>query len=413
MRYLLCLLFPISLCAQQSDPFFTQLIPESDTFFSKIFSQPEKFQVQIIYTQIDRDENNNPSFTSYIHSIKPDEYFYPASTVKMPTALLALEKLNELKIIGLDRNTPMTTWVSWPPQSARYRDSTARTGFPSVGHDVKKIFIASDNDSYNRLYEFLGQAYINDKLHQKGFTNSRIIHRLSAPGFDTLENRYTNPVVFSHENNMLYMEGTKYSHHESTLRLEGEKRGVGYENSEGELVEEAFDFSHKNYVSLANLHDQLKALIFPNSVPAHQRFNINEADRQFVLSCMSTRPSQSRFPNYDYPDNYCKFFMYGDIESAIPSSIKIFNKVGWAYGYLTDVAYFVDHSEGIEFLIAASIHVNENQIYNDGNYEYETIGLPFFGKLGRYIYDYEHIQRARKRKNKPDLSEFDLAPVKY
>ncbi|MDP9231009.1 MAG: glycoside hydrolase family 9 protein, partial [Bacteroidota bacterium] len=42
--------------------------------------------------------------------------------------------------------------------------STAANGFPSIAQYIKKIFLVSDNDAYNRLYEFLGQQTINDKL---------------------------------------------------------------------------------------------------------------------------------------------------------------------------------------------------------------------------------------------------------
>ena len=63
--------------------------------------------VQIIYTKIDRDENNIPQFTDYTYNLNKNNYFYPASTVKMPIAFLALEKLNELNKYGIDKNTKL------------------------------------------------------------------------------------------------------------------------------------------------------------------------------------------------------------------------------------------------------------------------------------------------------------------
>lgn len=69
----------------------------------------EQHRVQIIYTQIDRDAENRPTFTSFTYRVDPAEYFYPASTVKLPTALLALEKLQRLSIDGLGRDTAMLT----------------------------------------------------------------------------------------------------------------------------------------------------------------------------------------------------------------------------------------------------------------------------------------------------------------
>lgn len=71
------------------------------------------------------------------------------------------------------------------------------------------------------------------------------------------------------------------------------------------------------------------------------------------------------------------------------------NKVGWTCGYLTDAAYLTDAESGAEFLLVGTIHANKNRIFNDGVYEYETIGLPFFGELGRAVLDYER----RKKKD--------------
>ena len=75
--------------------------------FAAVLENPEQHRVQIIYTQIDRDADNRPSFRAYTYRLDADEYFYPASTVKLPTAILALEKLGELDIDGLDSDTVM------------------------------------------------------------------------------------------------------------------------------------------------------------------------------------------------------------------------------------------------------------------------------------------------------------------
>ncbi len=62
--------------------------------------------------------------------------------------------------------------------------------------------------------------------------------------------------------------------------------------------------------------------------------------------------------------------------------------MGWAYGFLTDVAYIVDTQNDIEFLLAGTIEVNPDGIYNDNQYEYESIGLPFLAEIGRLVYAY-------------------------
>jgi hypothetical protein len=52
------------------------------------------------------------------------------------------------------------------------------------------------------------------------------------------------------------------------------------------------------------------------------------------------------------------------------------------------------------------INTNTDGIYNDGKYEYKTIGFPFMKNLGQLIYGYE---LKRKRTAKPDLSAFQLS----
>ena len=119
---------------------------------------------------------------------------------------------------------------------------------------------------------------------------------------------------------------------------------------------------------------------------------------------MAMLPRESDYPQYDpkqYYDSYAKFFMFGDSKAPIPEKIRIFNKVGLAYGYLTDNAYIVDFEHNIEFLLTATILVNRNEIFNDGNYEYNEVGLPFLAELGRGLYDYE---LTRNRMCTPDLS---------
>jgi hypothetical protein len=124
---------------------------------------------------------------------------------------------------------------------------------------------------------------------------------------------------------------------------------------------------------------------------------------------MSQLPRETRYPNYradtSLYDGYGKFLLAGDQKSPVSASIRIFNKIGEAYGYMIDNAYIVDFDKGIEFMLSAVISCNSDGIFNDGTYDYETIGFPFMGNLGRLIYDYE---AGRKKTHKPDLSLLKL-----
>src|SRR5215831_15479333 len=74
-----------------------------------ILNTPDSFQYQVIYTQIDRDKNNAPHFKNFYLHVDSNLYFNPASTVKLPVALVALEKINELHVQGFNMYTSMLT----------------------------------------------------------------------------------------------------------------------------------------------------------------------------------------------------------------------------------------------------------------------------------------------------------------
>ena len=398
---------PLDSLADDQNFIYQLLAQQNDTVVAEVINHPSRYELQILYTQIDRDSANHPLFASHYYGIDSNTYFYPASTVKLPVALLALEKINELGVEGLNKYTPLRIDSAYSGQTQVEYDSTAENLKPSVAQYVRKIFVVSDNDAYNRLYEFLGQDYINDKLETKGYDNFKIVHRLSV--FNTVdENQHTNPVQFYDDAKVLYQQDLIQSARSYDLDITGTTKGVGYYRNDT-LINEPKDFSGNNTLSVRILQDMLKSVLFPEAVPEQQRFNLTDEDYQFVYRYLSQLPRETTYPDYasdtteNYYDSYAKFFLFGDNKDEIGNDIRIFNKIGQAYGYLTDNAYVVDFENNVEFMLTAVIHVNENQIYNDNQYEYDEIGLPFLAKLGQAVLAYE---RQRERKGQPDLSRF-------
>jgi hypothetical protein len=130
----------------------------------------------------------------------------------------------------------------------------------------------------------------------------------------------------------------------------------------------------------------MKRIIFPESFKESERFNLTKEQRDFVLFSMSNLPKNAGYDPKEYYDGYCKFFMFGDTKENIPSKIKIYNKVGDAYGTLIDCAYIVDEVNKVEFMVSATLLVNKDGIFNDDKYDYDTIGFPFLAELGRQLY---------------------------
>lgn len=369
--------------------------------FGTVMQDPAAHRVQVIYTQIDRDADNRPTFRSYEFRANPDEYFYPASTVKLPTAVVALEKLARL---GVPRDATMLTGAAADFQTPATTDATAPNGLPSVEHYIRKLLVVSDNDAFNRLYEFVGQQGLNEALHARGLDHTRIVHRLEI-ALDEDENRYTNPVRFVAGDRVLHEQPAEHGQ-VSYVSVTPELLGVA-EVIDGVRHERPKDFATKNSFPLIDQQRLFRALLFPESVEPGQRFNLSAEDYRFLYRWMSTYPAESGIAAYGdrdrYPDGYVKFLMYGGDAKRIRPHIRIFNKVGDAYGFLTDTAYVVDFDQRIEFLLSATVYTNANGTFNDNNYEYDEIGWPFLRELGQAIYE---VELARPRAHRPDLSRF-------
>jgi len=384
--------------------FLVDLLKQYPDYFQSVLSNPDN-KVQIIYTQIDRGNNGNPKFTDHYFNITDSSYFYPASTVKLPVAILALQKLNELKITGLDKNTTMISEADYSGQTEVYNDPSSPDGRPTIEHYIKKILLVSDNDAFNRLYEFLGQEYINNTLHKMGYKEVQIVHRLDISLTED-ENRHTNPVrFFDTSGKLIYEKPLEAS--KLVYATRNTKMGTGFYRG-GEIVNEPFDFSKKNRVSLTTLHSIVRSIMFPEGVAKKQRFKLSNDEYDFLRKYMSMTPLESKFPFYDsenYWDTYVKFLLYGPERNVSKNGIRIFNKVGDAYGFLIDAAYIVDFANNVEFMLSAVIHCNSDGIFNDDKYDYDDIGYPFMKHLGQVIYDHEI---KRKKKVVPDLSKFQF-----
>lgn len=362
--------------------------------FKKIISEKNKYEVQILFSPITKSEDG-VTVVDHFFNFRPDDYFYPASSVKMPVAFLALQKLEEMRKAGVavDRNTPLTIDSLRTPQRPVSSDTTHVSGFATLAHYVDKLFVVSDNDAYNRLYEFATQDYINSHLRNKGiFTNSRIVHRVGVDRFSFDENKWAPSINFLDKNgDTFHTRQPTFTQSSWLTPISKTQKGIAFIDGDGKKVEDPFDFSQKNFININDLQESLKRLVFPSLYPIGMQYNIGKDDRVFVLESMATLPKDHSYlkdKTDEYYDSYVKFFLFGDNKEPMPDHIIIRNKVGFAYGYLTDCAYIQDTKNDIEFFLTATIHVNENQTYNDGIYEYDDVGIPFLAELGRLVHQY-------------------------
>ena len=319
-----------------------------------------------------------------------NKYFYPASTAKLPVAILALQRIKELQAEGSDitKESPFEIYNPETDEVILMGDSTQENGKATVAHMIKKIFLVSDNDAYNYLFEFLGRDYINEALQKRNIGPAHINHKFQSGA----DNKNTMALRFFTEEGFETIAAKTSAIDKHSFPLKKMIKGVGYTDDAGNLFNKPFDFSEKNYFSLESLNKMIKSIIFPESLPENERFDLTEADYAFLRYWMSRLPRESKYPNYsdaEHYDSYVKFLMFGDDQSPIPENLRIYNKIGMAYGTLTDAAYFMDDQNNIEFMLSATILINENGIFNDGIYEYAEQGLPFLAELGRQVYQFE------------------------
>lgn len=386
------------------DNFILEALKSQPENFEKFYSNPEKFRLQIIFTQINRDKHNKPDFKTFEYRTNIQEYFYPASTVKLPATVLALEKLNRLNI---DKKSPLKIHKTREWQTEVFEDKNSLNQKPTIENYIKKILLVSDNDAFNRLYEFIGQEEFNNRLKELGFEESFIKHRLQLP-LGKEENKITNPISFyNSKGKEIYFQEEKKSNFnfpEKKILL-----GKAYLNNQDSLINSPFDFSDKNSFTLKDQQELLKKIIFPETYAPLEGLKLRKKDFDFLYQYLSEYPEESNVPHYrkeKYFPSYCKFLYYGSFPTDIMEpNIRIFNKVGAAYGFLTDNMYLVDFENKIEFFLSATIMVNEDNIFNNNHYEYDEEGYPYFRDLGKLFYN---IEKNRLKENEPNLKKWKL-----
>ena len=294
---LLLLVISNKLTAQWPGPFNAILPSIQDSVAKKVLASPNTYRFQLVYTQIDRDQKGVPHFTNHTLYADADYYFNPASMVKMPLAFLAMEKLYELNQPGVNKFTTMQFDSNYQRQVAMTADSSAQNKKPSIAHFVKRAFLISENDPYNRLYQFVGQGPTNQKLIAKGYTSTKITRQFM--GYTEDQNRHTNGINFVDEKGLpilkLAPQYNKDSFQFGTPILIGD----AHWNSKDEVVKAPFDFTRHNNISLVDMQKMLQAVLFPASVPKQSRFNMSESDRLFLLQYLSQYPSETDYPKYD------------------------------------------------------------------------------------------------------------------
>ncbi|MEO1655814.1 MAG: hypothetical protein AAFU64_19895, partial [Bacteroidota bacterium] len=182
----------------------------------------------------------------------------------------------------------------------------------------------------------------------------------------------------------------------------------GYLNDKWKIILEPVDYTYSNFLPLSDIHQMLVSVMMPEAVPDSMRFKLWPVDYRFLWRGLSAYPREGEWTNYKgkrlYYDTFKKYLFYGRKNISPARPLRIFNIVGWWAGYLSDVAYFVDFDNKVEFFLSAVIYTNRNGLH-DYKFEYNTEGFPFLANLGKLIYQYE---LKRPKEHLPDLEKYRM-----
>ena len=375
-KYLLAsFCFLLLSCSSTTNP-IELIIKKREPQLKLIYKNKENHNLQILYTKVVRDSLGMPSFIKYDYKLDSNQYFYPASTMKLPIVALTLQKINEL------RNTGINITVESKILLLNTDQITTETTFKDL---IAKVFLVSDNSASNILINFLGYNYFNKQMREKGLNTIVLNHKFNPDPYVK-----TDWKIYTLDRDLISKdEVQEVIEHNSLDNLRQGKSQI----LNGEKVDSPFNFKTKNRASLRDLDGVMKRIIYPDLFQEQDRINLSDQDYNFLRYWMSRFTFEDIGIEYQkdskYFDSYNKFFIYGDSTNAVDRKIRIYNKVGVAYGALTDISYIRDYQKNIEFFLSATIYVNQNQIVNDNIYEYDDLGIPFLAELARQVYKLE------------------------
>ena len=372
-------LFLLQGCFLKENPINSSM--KGDGFLKEILKNKENYEIQIIYTEIKRDKEGEPHFMDFEFQVDENTYFYPASTIKLPIVILTLDKINELRSEGINVSLKSKITLSPLDQEMSLTQKDSITSFQNL---IADILLVSDNSASNVLIDFIGYNHFNAKMNQAGFNKTYLNHKFSPDPNYTIDweiKTMFNDLISSNE------ERDIVTADDNILGLKkGEKKF-----KDGIVELGSLDFSQKNRSSIIDMHNIIKRIIFPSKFDDDNAFNLNVEDYDFLRYWMS------RFTHEDlgnkfttdkkYFESYNKFFIHGADTVVTNKNIRVYNKIGQAYGTSTDNAYIKNYQDDVEFFLTATIYTNKNNIINDNVYEYEETAIPFLAKLSQSLYN--------------------------
>jgi len=370
------------------------LLRSRPDLFGPLLADAPTFRLQLLISTV-ADTPAGPTITTT--AFRADaEYLYPASTIKLCAAVAALQTIQDLRAAASAPNLPAVS-VDTPlalfragdaappltddPTNLSRGDDHARI---TVRHELRKLFLVSDNEAFNRLYDLVGHRALNERMHAAGLPSVVINHRLSD-GRSMADNRKSPRVDFGTPPGPRTIPARTSDLELANAPREGLAIGTGFARGDA-VTPGPTDFTHRNGISLLDLHRATVMALRPDIDLGLPGFGLTPEHTALLREAMTSTPAASPNPLYDpapYPDDYVKPLRPGLARALGGEPPPIANKMGQAYGFTLDTAEIV-HA-GRTVFVTAAIYTNADGVLNDDRYEYATVAEPFLAALGEAI----------------------------
>ena len=379
MKRILLLAVCSSLLSCNSNPI--ELVLKSDPYLKEIIKDKEDYEIQVMLTKVNHN-NTKIDFQNYQYQHDENQYFYPASTIKLPIVVLTLKKINELRSKGSDITLKSKIILNNVDNYSNFKLQDSITSFQNL---IADIFLVSDNSASNILIDFIGYNYFNDEMQNAGFDRTYLNHKFNP-------DPYVNSTwqISDLDNNMISSINDNQKIIKADDKINGLDKGERrYFN--GEILDESLNFSEKNRFSITDMHNLIKYIFYPEIFDKANTFNLNVEDYDFLRYWMSRFTYEDIGEKFigdeNFFETYNKFFIHGDEQSVSNKQIRVYNKIGQAYGTSIDNGLIKNYQDNVEFILTATIYTNKNKVINDNLYEYDDLAVPFLAKLSRAIYN--------------------------
>jgi hypothetical protein len=378
MKRILLLAVCSSLLSCNSNPI--ELVLKSDPYLKEIIKDKEDYEIQVMLTKVNHN-NTKIDFQNYQYQHDENQYFYPASTIKLPIVVLTLKKINELRSKGSDITLKSKIILNNVDNYSNFKLQDSITSFQNL---IADIFLVSDNSASNILIDFIGYNYFNDEMQNAGFDRTYLNHKFNP-------DPYVNSTwqISDLDNNIISSINDNQKIIKADDKINGLDKGERrYFN--GEILDESLNFSEKNRFSITDMHNLIKYVFYPEIFDKANTFNLNVEDYDFIRYWMSRFTYEDIGEKFigdeKFFETYNKFFIHGDEQSVSNEQIRVYNKIGQAYGTSIDNGLIKNYQNNVEFILTSTIYTNKNKVINDNLYEYDDIAEPFLAKLSRAIY---------------------------